>query len=294
MSGWRIALKVSEHSVPHWQEALEQHCSAVSSFEHDARFKRWLLEGYCEAKPDDTALLLSLSVASVTAGEAVPPYTVEALPDWDWVLENQKHFPPIRCGRFYIYGSHIETPPPFSCLPLRIDAATAFGTGEHPTTQGCLEALSWLRQRDRRLRHALDVGCGTGVLAMGAARLWPGIKAIGGDLHAPSVTVARQNARDNGLRRLHYVVASGARHRQMQASSPYPLVMANILASPLCHLAPTITRATAAGGMIILSGLLQWQQNQVCHAYRKQGVRLRKVFLRANWATLVFQKPVQG
>jgi len=214
--------------------------------------------------------------------------TVEALADADWLAMSLSGLPPVRAGRFFVYGAHDQGRIPANAVALRIEAGAAFGTGHHGTTVGCLLAWNDLIKA-RRFGKVLDVGAGTGVLAIAAARTGARL-ARGTDIDAPSVRIARENAALNGAR-AEFVHASGLGHRRVRSAAPYDLVFANILAPPLVALAQDIRGALRPGGVAILSGLLRTQERRVLAAYRSRGFRLLRRIHRDAWATLVLQRP---
>jgi ribosomal protein L11 methyltransferase len=210
--------------------------------------------------------------------------TREALADADWLAMALSGLPPVRAGRFFVYGVHDRGRVPPHTVNLRIEAGAAFGTGHHGTTVGCLLAFDRLLQA-RRFERVLDVGAGTGVLAIAAARTGARI-VVGTDIDPVSVRIARENARVNAAS-VRFVHAAGLGHRQVRAGAPYELVFANILARPLVGLAQDIRRATAPGAVVILSGLLRTQERYVRAAYLARGFRILRRIHRDAWATLV-------
>jgi len=214
--------------------------------------------------------------------------TVEALADADWLAMSLSGLPPVRAGRFFVYGAHDQGRIPVNAVGLRIEAGAAFGTGHHGTTVGCLLAWNDLIKA-RRFDKVLDVGAGTGVLAIAAARTGARL-ARGTDIDAPSVRIARENAALNGAR-AEFVHASGLGHQRVRSAAPYDLVFANILAPPLVALAQDIRGALRPGGVAILSGLLRTQERRVLAAYRSRGFRLLRRIHRDAWATLVLERP---
>jgi len=215
---------------------------------------------------------------------------VALLPDTDWIKLSQEGLPPVRAGRFFIYGAHDEGCVPRGVIPIRIEAGMAFGTGHHETTALCLAALSDLAKR-RRFANVLDLGCGTGLLAIGAAKLWR-LRVIASDIDPVAIEVTRQNAQANDEAPLiHAVVADGLTSPALAARAPYDLVLANILAEPLTRLAPDITRALTPGGIAVLSGLLHWQENLVLSFYRTLGLTLRRIRRDGPWSALLLSKP---
>ncbi|MBI1198389.1 MAG: 50S ribosomal protein L11 methyltransferase [Phenylobacterium sp.] len=211
----------------------------------------------------------------------------EVLADADWLAMALSGLPPVRAGRFFVYGAHDRGLAPASTVNLRIEAGAAFGTGHHGTTVGCLFAYDQLLKRRRYLR-VLDVGCGTGVLAIAAARTGSPV-AVGTDIDAASVRIANENAKLNAAR-ARFVHASGLGHSLVRGHGPYDLVFANILAPPLVALSGDIGRALKPGGVAILSGLLRTQERRVLAAYLSKGFRLVRRIHRDAWATLVLRR----
>ena len=215
---------------------------------------------------------------------------VQLLPDTDWIKLSQQGLPPVRAGRFFVYGAHDEGDVPGGVIPIRIEAGLAFGTGHHETTSLCLSVLSDLAKR-RRFRNVLDLGCGTGLLAIGAAKLWRR-PVIASDIDPVAVEVTRENAQANGeAQTVRALVADGLASPALAARAPYDLIVANILAEPLTRLAPEIGKSLARGGVLVLSGLLRWQENLVLSFYRTQRLNLREIRRDGPWSALVLHKP---
>jgi len=188
--------------------------------------------------------------------------TVAPLPDQDWIRLSQEGLPPVRAGRFFVYGAHDAGTVPHGVIPMKIEAGLAFGTGHHETTALCLGALSTIA-RERAFRNVLDLGCGTGLLAIGAAKLWKR-PVLASDIDPVAVTVTRDNARANGVAPLvRAVTADGLTNPILANGAPYDLLIANILAGPLTQLAPSIIRSLAPGAVLLLSGLLTNQEKLV-------------------------------
>ncbi len=211
----------------------------------------------------------------------------EALADADWLAMALSGLPPVRAGRFFVFGMHDRGRIPLNAVGLRIEAGAAFGTGHHGTTTGCLLAYDALLKA-RRFGRVLDVGTGTGVLAIAAARTGSAV-IVGTDIDPVSVRIARDNGRINRAS-ARFVHANGLAHRLVAEHGPYDLVFANILARPLVRLAPDIRRALKGGGLAILSGLLRSQERQVRAAYLAQGFRVARRLHRDAWATLVMRR----
>jgi ribosomal protein L11 methyltransferase len=212
------------------------------------------------------------------------------LPDADWIKLSQEGLPPVRAGRFFVYGAHDQGKVPPGVIPMRIEAGMAFGTGHHETTALCLAALSDLAKR-RRFKRVLDLGCGTGLLAIGAAKLWKR-RVIASDIDPEAIAVTRENAAINGEAPLiRAVVADGLTHPSIARAAPFDLIVANILAGPLTRLAPAIARALAPGGVLVLSGLMVWQENVVLGFYRPHGLVLRARRRDSAWSAQVLERP---
>ena len=241
-------------------EALDELAGAVSAFVIDEAAALWRVEAYPRQPLLDAALEVRLRLAAVATGGRLVQITEARLPERDWLLENRRAFPPLRVGGFFIHGSHWHGTPPAGAIAIEIDAATAFGTGEHPSTAGCLLALDWLAKR-RRFRHPFDIGTGSGILGIAAAkRLHRAVLA--GDIDPEAVRVARHHARRNGVgRRVRAIKMPGARGRAVRCGR-YDLVLANILARPLALLARDVVQILAPGGNIVLAGLVRRQEAQ--------------------------------
>jgi ribosomal protein L11 methyltransferase len=215
------------------------------------------------------------------------PIIVESLPDQDWIKLSQQGLPPVRAGRFFVYGAHDAGQVPHGVIPMKIEAGLAFGTGHHETTALCLAVLSDLAKR-RAFRNVLDLGCGTGLLAIGAAKLWKK-PVLASDIDPVAIEVTDENARGNGVAPLvHAVTADGLTHPALSARAPYDLLIANILAGPLTHLARSIVAALAPGGMLVLSGLLHNQENMVLSFYH--GLRFIERRRDGPWSALVLER----
>lgn len=210
---------------------------------------------------------------------------ISVLPDTDWVKHSLGGLAPVVAGRFFLHGSHDRERRRHGGVPLEIDAGTAFGTGHHGTTAGCLLALDAILKR-RKPKRILDLGCGTGVLAIAAAQATKR-KTLATDIDPEAVRVTQLNAALNGVGPLiNGVTAPGLKHSRIASAAPYDLIFANILARPLISLAQGLKSILAPGGNLILSGLTRDQVRLVSAAYRNRGLVCNQTLLLGNWATL--------
>ncbi|WP_415403849.1 50S ribosomal protein L11 methyltransferase [Tateyamaria sp. SN3-11] len=263
-------------------ENLDPAPTGVGVFEVEDGSGLWEVGAYFTDKPDETALLL-LS----TALDA-KPFTVSELPETDWVAHVRRELAPVEAGRFFVYGSHDADKVPTGKHPLLIEAAMAFGTGHHGTTLGCLKALDRLADQGFTGTKVADIGCGTAVLAMGAAILWPGT-TIASDIDAQAVEVAQANLAANNMSgAVDVVEAAGFDHPDL--AGPFNLIFANILKGPLIALAPDVTGRLETGGYAILSGILNEQADEVAGVYTQLGNNLAHREEIGDWTTLTLQK----
>ncbi len=210
------------------------------------------------------------------------------LPQEDWVAAVYRDFPPLTIGKFYIYGSHIQETSPEGLIPLHIDAATAFGSGQHESTEGCLKALSLLSEQ-QFFHHPLDMGCGSGILALAMASLWR-VPVVACDNDPEAVRVTEKNACINHLKDL--IKAYTSEGFEVVKGKNFDIITANILAGPLCQMAGDAVKVLAPGGFIILAGLLNRQAEDVIDAYRSVGVKLFDQLFRGEWSTLILRKEI--
>ncbi len=286
--GYKIELITAQAHVQAWGEALDSFAVAIAAFEI-VPGGDWRLEAYCLDPPDPDAVAGALRGAAAALGIALPPHHIAPLPPVDWLRKNREDFPALGLGRFYIHGSHIEPGSRPGRIALLVDAATAFGSGEHATTRGCLAAFERLARRAKP-RRILDVGCGSGILAMGAAKLWH-VPVIAADIDAEAVRVTRENVRLNRVAGLVRAGRSaGYAAPWIRRGRPYDLIAANILARPLCRMAPDLRRYLARGGVAVLSGLLVGQEAQVLAAHKAQRLALVSRERRDGWSTLVLRR----
>jgi ribosomal protein L11 methyltransferase len=265
-------------------EVMQPSPLAVTLFEDEA--PAFVVEAYYEQEPSAPDIDLALAHLGARIGSAM----IEAVPDANWVAISQAALPPILAGRFIVHGSHDRARVGVRPLAIEIEAGEAFGTGHNATTSGCLEAIDALT-RAHRFARVLDLGCGTGVLAIAAARVLPGARVVASDNDPIATDIARTNARLNRVAgRVRVVTASGFAHPLLRRPQSFDLVVANILPRPLIALAPNMRAALPPGGVAVLSGLLNHQAHEVRSRYHAAGFRLLSTRRHAGWTVLVLQR----
>lgn len=283
---WTVSVIVPGEAAGLFQLALEPLCVAVAA---EVQGPHWRVTGYGEAPPDMAALETALAVAAAGAGMAPPRPMLADLPETDWLAENRKSFPPVRVGRFYIHRTHHDRPPAGGRVAIRLDASLAFGSGTHASTQGVLLALDALARR-RRFRRVLDLGTGSGILAIAAAKLWP-VRIVATDIDPNSVRMTRENAAANGVGgRIAAFIGPGL--RAVPRGARFDLVLANIQVRPLTSLAPAIRRRIGPGACVILSGLLRADEGEALAAYRAQGLVPAARYPLGEWVTLLLARRI--
>lgn len=286
---WRMACVVPTIAVVALEEAFADISIATSSFEA-AEKGEWLVEMLFPAEPKQAEVMARLTRMAAALAIDVPEPEIAAVPQKDWLAAVARDFPPISIGRFFVHGAHAKALAPPHAITLQVEAGTAFGSGEHATTSGCLRAIDQLA-RQRNITGVLDMGCGSGILAIAAAKCWPQARVLAVDIDAQSVTVARENARINRVANLvRLVCANGYACDEVKRAGPFPLIIANILARPLVAMSHDLAVNLAPGGVAILSGLLSTQESMVLSAHRRQGLRLTGRMVQNGWSTLVLGK----
>ena len=276
-----------EDAAQNLAEALENvtpEPTGVGTFEIEDGSGLWEVCAYFVEQPDAGAL------AVLSALYGAKPFNISDVPDQDWVSKVQRELAPVVAGQFFVYGSHDAAALPADKTGLLIDAAMAFGTGHHGTTKGCLEAFDKLLATGWRGQNIIDVGCGTAVLAMAAAKVLPA-DVLASDIDPVAVDVARANVVANDLDgRITCVVAAGFGAPELQARAPFDLIFANILKGPLIALAPQMAANTTDGGYVILSGILNEQADEVIARYAGQGLELVTQSAIDHWTTLLLRR----
>ena len=256
----------------------------VGVFELEDGSGFWEVGAYFSEKPSDVSL--ALLAAAFQAEE----FKISELPQIDWVSKVQRSLKPVIAGRFFVYGSHDSDKVPSNYEPLLIEASMAFGTGHHGTTKGCLLALEQIISDGFDAKNVIDVGCGTAVLAMAAAKVFSA-NIIASDIDSVALSVAKTNVLANGLdKSIRCFEASGFSHDQIKTTGSFDLIFANILMKPLLSLAADISRYSLSGGYVVLSGILYEQAELVTNRYIKVGFSLSREIKIGEWVTLIFCK----
>ena len=278
---WKARAVVSKRDAQTLSEALEalDPTPVVSAFELGER-GLWEVEAFFAEPPEEADLLQRFGV----------PMRVIPIEDENWVARALEGLPPVKTGRFFIYGDHSSSDVPANAIGLKIEASYAFGTGHHGTTRGCLLAFEHLAKR-RTFKNALDLGCGTGVLGMAFARLTHR-PVVATDIDPLATLKSIENARLNrAAPHMRITTANGFRTPLIAEHAPYDLIFANILAGPLMKLMPGIRASLSPGGNAILSGLLDEQANAITSMARAQNLRVLRRSALEGWVTLTLERP---
>lgn len=279
-----LSSKPDAEALAEAMENLTPEPTGVGLFEIEDGSGLLEVGGYFVEQPDLAALDL------LAAAFGAKPFVVSELPETDWVAHVRRELAPVAAGRFFVYGSHDADKVPDGVVPLLIEAAMAFGTGHHGTTLGCLRALDGLIEGGFVAERTVDIGCGTAVLAMAAARIWPGLH-LASDIDQVAVDVALANLRANDMDgQVTCLEAAGFDHPDLAAHAPYDLIFANILKGPLVALAPDVASHLRPGGHAILSGILNEQADDVIAVYAGSGINLTDREMIGDWTTLVLTK----
>lgn len=261
-------------------EGLEPSPTGVGVFEVEDGKGLWEVGGYFLEVPND------INLALLAAAYGAKPFIISEVPDQDWVAKVRRELPPVEAGRFFVYGSHDAEHLPSDRIGLLIEAAMAFGTGHHGTTLGCLRAFDRLLDQNYIFNNVLDLGCGTAVLAMAAART-TSINVIASDIDSIAVEVANANIVANDLiNRVTCIESIGFNALDFLNAAPFDLIFANILKGPLIDLAPEIARNLKTGGIVVLSGILIEQSAEILGIYQAQGITLLEREDIGEWVAL--------
>ena len=290
ISHYQSVFVLPEKAVPFFEKALDPYASALlgSLIEKGPDKGMWKIEAIFENVPQNGELQTMVAIAAMSAGIAEPKWDLLPVPKKNWLKENLISFPPRILGKFYLYGSYVKPEIPADKLPIKIDAATAFGTGEHATTQGCLQAFEKVVQ-DAQPKTILDMGCGSGILTMAAVKLLGkkvSVDAV--DIDPESVRVTKENIEQNSLSKQNIKVFQSAGFEKV--TSTYDLIFANILARPLMEMAGDIYAHLNKGGVAILSGFLTHQKSWVLKAQIEAGLVFGDYFHINEWGTLIVKR----
>jgi ribosomal protein L11 methyltransferase len=306
---WKLGLIVDKAFVPALEEALMEwegadSCESpptVSSFEVDEDGEEWIVEAFFKARPDLGDLTGLIENLAVTFGQPQPKIDLAPVEDKDWVRESQKLLQPITAGRFYVYGSHDADTLPKDKIGLLVDAGQAFGSGSHETTRGCLLLIDELADQ-LQPASVLDLGCGSGILGIAAAKVWASnhnCLVVGSDIDPIATATALENAVINGVevvggnkgeRGFYGLTCPGFDAPELSRLAPFDLIIANILMEPLLNLAGDVARNVKPGGLVILSGLLDSQKERILAAYAVHGLKLKKCVPLKQWHTLLLSE----
>ena len=273
------------------QPVLQELFDTVVYHQDDDEDTHYLIELIFEDEP--TADIIQSTLAAL-GEEALQTVTIaiEALPQKDWLQHVYDQLQPIETGSFFVYGSHYNQSLPIDKIPLIIEAATGFGTGEHPTTQGCLELCDTVKVKNPAIKNIFDLGCGSGILAIGAAKFWPKATIIGVDIDEQSVQVAQHHKAANDTDHILFLTGDGLDDPEVKSRTPFDLVFANILAQPLIDFAPGIVGVTQTNGFIILSGFLNNQRDRVLAPYLALGTHVLETREINNWQAVLLSKDI--
>lgn len=308
---WEIRLEVPGDAET-WADMLAAACDTETvSYHRDHDDAPWRISAITETEPDPKRLHAAMvaarmvtglvtgsvtgSPASITPASIMPSMPiVESLADRDWLAENRKSFPPLDIASFRVYGSHITDPVPAGRIGLLIDAGQAFGSGTHASTHGCVTMLE--KYLDRHAASSVaDIGCGSGILAMAAAKLNPHCRIIAVDNDPVAVRVAADNAAINGVAgSITCGVSDGYQAALVADHAPYQVILANILPSPLMEMAADATACLAPDGVLIVAGLMDIHVDDVQQSHEAHGLTLRDSMIFNDWATLVFSHKGEG
>ncbi|MCC7038214.1 MAG: 50S ribosomal protein L11 methyltransferase [Alphaproteobacteria bacterium] len=289
---YKVTLQFARHldgeKAQQLGDALEEMVSAVSLHNREATDgDDWTISITNYGAPDLDAIFQRLeeTEAGIITRDNI---TAERLPEKDWLRHVHDNFPPVNIGRFFVHGSYYKGEIPAGQTPLQIDAATAFGSGEHETTRSCMVAFEQIA-REHKVGNALDMGCGSGILAIAIQKIWPGARLTAIDIDPESVIVSHRHADMNGVT-LQTAAGDGYKTPLSIQNAPYDLVGANILAGPLIAMAGDLYNALKPGGYAVLSGLLKRQQQEVTAAHLNAGLTLKGVIPDGDWAALIFRR----
>ena len=286
---YQLEVVVPEKAIECFEGALDPYASAVSMdlIEEGKDKKKWKVSAIFETMPDKGVIASAIALAATAMKMDEPEWKITSLAPKNWLKESYQNFPPLDLGHYYIYGSHIEKPViKEGQVALKIDAATAFGSGKHATTQGCLMAFDDMIKQHKKINSILDMGCGSGILAMAAAKVLKNVDIDAVDIDPESVAVTKKNIVENDVAFINVFQSTGYQNVTKQ----YDLVFANILARPLIDMSADLHKHLKAGGIAILSGFLTHQKSWVVKAHQAQGLSFVKDYKIKEWGTAIVKK----
>ncbi len=293
----KLPARVDDSVAGSLLDALNDWALSATAIREDNRHTndwhlRWMVEGQPQAQDVLLRMTLALQLAQMDLTLTADDITIEAVPDIDWLAHSYQQFAPFTVGDFYIYGSHYVGDKPADKIMLQIDAATAFGSGEHGTTAGCLDALQDLKTQGFTPQNTLDLGTGSGILAIGAWKLWA-TPVFATDIDPECVRVTEAHAAMNdtplSVAAMTTEIADGFNSVRLNGTEKFDLVIANILAGPLISMAGDLVKTVAPGGYVLLSGMLNDQAAEVAEAYTSRGLMLKTRYDRAEWTSLLLK-----
>ena len=290
---WQISCMLTFEELGAFESAFDEADSTtIQEIEKGENKGKWDFTAFYENKPDLAKIDVALRLLADSYGMTPPSYKAEEIENKNWLLENVKQLQPITAGRFYVYGSHITNPQvPDGLIPLQVDATTAFGSGKHFTTKSCLLMFDKLMSAGFMPDTVLDMGCGTGILAIAAAKAL-NKKVLAVDIDEEAVRVARNTIQANNAADLVYAEAGdGYAEGSPVGDKTFDLIFQNILAGPLVDMAGDLCNHLKPKGKAILSGLLQTQADWVIQAHTAVGLVLEEKFDLDEWSTLIVAKP---
>jgi ribosomal protein L11 methyltransferase len=287
---WHILFELNKVPALAMQPILHELFDTVVYHQDDEEVVNYTIELIFEDKPDKDGVYDTLASLDQDAMREVA-LTLEKLPEHDWLQHVYDQLQPIDAGTFFVYGSHYTDAIPANKIPLLIEAATGFGTGEHPTTKGCLILCDQLHKDGHAFRNIFDLGCGSGILAIGAAKLWDDARILGVDIDEQSIDVAQHHKDTNGVgEAVLFYTGDGLDDPLVGERAPFDLLFANILAQPLIDFADGIVAATQTDGYIILSGFLDEQAERVLAPYLAQSCTLIATQQIDQWQAVLLKK----
>lgn len=286
---YQVAFDLPQGTAEQVEHAFDDIALAASAFGESMADPVWRCELLFTTPPDMEEISRRVMLLATVAGVKLPAIHTATIEQQDWLSLVARNFPPLIIDRFFVHGSHVEDTPPIASIPIQVEAGAAFGSGEHGTTRCCLQALGWIHKR-RKLFHILDMGTGSGILAIAAAKLW-NATFLAVDIDPIAAQVTKENVAINRESTvIRAGVSDGYQSKLVKDFGICDLIIANILARPLVRFASDLANALEEGGYCVLSGLLVEQERMVLSAHRMQGLRLVKRFTHEGWCTLLLQK----